>query len=308
MLPDTQRELLRRCDADAERSSRGCTSGHRPAQVKQVSVWCLDGMTFQSDLEAYKCPSVRSASHVCLRGRNLTKWTWGCVSVYTLTVRIATLRLSIRRMIKRTSTPSDSSRNISPWACVPPCVQDELLGHQMWWWVIRIVAMLAMTKNPLLDEGDHVHEDHDVHCSASGTEDCLVMCSLFHCTTLYLFWVFFGLYGVVVYSLVVLYDLVLVSVVSPFVRRSEVNPLFIRIACIFVRASALGTARPRSFRNFVSLRNPSKLLLSCVSMILKSFHNVDPFECSSTLNCKIQGSTWWIDCWFVALLASWLLR
>ena len=29
--------------------------------------------------------------------------------------------------------------------------------------------------NEDLDEGDHVHEDHDDHCSASGTEDCLVM-------------------------------------------------------------------------------------------------------------------------------------
>ena len=30
---------------------------------------------------------------------------------------------------------------------------------------------------------DHVHEDHDDHCSASGSEACLVTISLFHCTT-----------------------------------------------------------------------------------------------------------------------------
>ena len=31
------------------------------------------------------------------------------------------------------------------------------------------------------DESDHVHEDHDDLCSASGSDDGLVMCSLFHC-------------------------------------------------------------------------------------------------------------------------------
>ena len=31
-----------------------------------------------------------------------------------------------------------------------------------------------------LVEGDHVHEDHDNHLSASGSEDYLVMFSLFH--------------------------------------------------------------------------------------------------------------------------------
>ena len=33
-----------------------------------------------------------------------------------------------------------------------------------------------------LDESDHVHEDNDDQCSTSGTEDCLVMFSHFHCT------------------------------------------------------------------------------------------------------------------------------
>ena len=32
------------------------------------------------------------------------------------------------------------------------------------------------------DESDHVHEDHDDHYSAPGSEACLVMFPLFHCT------------------------------------------------------------------------------------------------------------------------------
>ena len=71
------------------------------------------------------------------------------------------------------------------------------------------------------DECDHVIEDHDDRSSASGNEDCLVMFSVFHCTTS----LYTGCsYGVVASSLVGLHDLVLVSVVTPFVRRSDVNP------------------------------------------------------------------------------------
>ena len=47
-----------------------------------------------------------------------------------------------------------------------------------------IVARFVTTKNPTHedhDEGDHVHEEHDGHCSASGSEDCLVRFSLFNC-------------------------------------------------------------------------------------------------------------------------------
>ena len=78
-----------------------------------------------------------------------------------------------------------------------------------------------------LDEGDHVHEDHDDHCSASGTEDRLVMSSLVHCTTC----LFFCLCGVAASSLVGLYHLTLVSVVSPFVKRSVVYPCFTLLLC-----------------------------------------------------------------------------
>ena len=34
-----------------------------------------------------------------------------------------------------------------------------------------------------LDGSDHVHEDNDDHCSATGSEASLVMFSHFHCAT-----------------------------------------------------------------------------------------------------------------------------
>ena len=51
--------------------------------------------------------------------------------------------------------------------------------------VIVIVAMFAMKKNPTMNtlmKSDQVHEEHDDHRSASGTEECLVMFFLFHST------------------------------------------------------------------------------------------------------------------------------
>ena len=65
------------------------------------------------------------------------------------------------------------------------------------------------------DEGDHVQEDHNDHCS----EDCFVMFSLSDREIT----AFFGLFGVAASSLVGLYDLVLVSAVSPLWRRSDVR-------------------------------------------------------------------------------------
>ena len=89
--------------------------------------------------------------------------------------------------------------------------------------------------------------------NASGSEICLVMFSF--CTVQFVcIHVLFGLYGVAATSVVRLYDLVLVSVASPFCR-SDVVPVVIcyshqilpcRIACIPVRACAFDTARPRS--------------------------------------------------------------
>ena len=126
-----------------------------------------------------------------------------------------------------------------------------------------------------LDEGDNVHEDHDDHWSASGSEDCLVMFPLSHCKNALVFRVFFGLYGVAASSLIGLYDLVLVSVVTPVLWKKRHTSSFFhlllcpilpcRIARVLLRACAFGTARPRrsaprSFRNFASSRNLRNLL------------------------------------------------
>ena len=62
------------------------------------------------------------------------------------------------------------------------------------------------------------------------------MFSLSHCANCLFFRVFFGLYGVAASSLIGLYDLVLVSVVSPFCRTRDVNPLF---ALAFLSSSSM---------------------------------------------------------------------
>ena len=139
--------------------------------------------------------------------------------------------------------------------------------------VFVIVAMFVMAKN----QGDHVHDEHNDHCAASGTEDCTVMFSFFICTTLSLSRVFFGLCGVAASSLVGLYDLVLVSLRNQIFRRSDVNPLFF---CKFVKFIHVGSRvslfvhahlvllvlevalHDRSV--FFFLRNQNNLLLSCV--------------------------------------------
>ena len=71
-----------------------------------------------------------------------------------------------------------------------------------------------------LDETDHVHEDNDDHCSASYTEDCLAMFFPFPLYNVFVFRVFFGLYGVTASSL--LYDLRIDLCSKPFLRH--VNP------------------------------------------------------------------------------------
>ena len=98
------------------------------------------------------------------------------------------------------------------------------------------------------------------------------MSSLVHCTTC----LFFGLCGVAASSLVGLYDLALVSVASPFVKKAlYTNVLlcssvkFIHVGLrvsLFVHAhlvlQVIGVVAPRSLRDFVSLRNSSNLLLA----------------------------------------------
>ena len=124
-----------------------------------------------------------------------------------------------------------------------------------------------------LDEGDHVHESHDYHCSASGPEDCLVVFSLVplyilfsRCSSVFTVSVPSSSEG--------LHELVLVSVVSPYCTTQFLSlhllPCQIlpcRLACILVRACAFDTAilrggAPRSFRNCAHSRNPSNLSLS----------------------------------------------
>ena len=81
-----------------------------------------------------------------------------------------------------------------------------------------------------LVESTHVHDDHDDHdCSASGSEDCLVKFPFFLMYNVLVCKVFFGPYGVAASSLVGLYDLVLVSVVSPFCRGSHVILFFFHL-------------------------------------------------------------------------------
>ena len=74
-----------------------------------------------------------------------------------------------------------------------------------------------------LDEGDHVHEDNDDHCSATGSE---AVWSCFPVSTVQLYCIQGVLwsYGVAASSRIGLYDLVQASVISPFVRRHDVSP------------------------------------------------------------------------------------
>ena len=88
-----------------------------------------------------------------------------------------------------------------------------------------------------LDEGDHVHEDHDDHSSASAAQDCWVMCSLFHSTSCF----YSGCYSDSTVSLPPPWEgcttLSSVSVVRPFCGRSDVIPLII---CCWVKFFHVG--------------------------------------------------------------------
>ena len=154
-----------------------------------------------------------------------------------------------------------------------------------------------------LDAGDHVHEDHDEHLFSIGVLRIVWSCFPFSTVQLVCIqgdsWVFFWCRC-----------LLLGRVARPCIglcgkpvrqkkrRKSNFHLLYCQIlqcrtARILVRACALATARPRgsaprSFRNFVSLRNASSLLLSGVFVILQSFHVVDPFHYFSMQNCECQ--------------------
>ena len=115
-------------------------------------------------------------------------------------------------------------------------------------------------------------------------------CFPFPLYNLFVFSAFLGLCGVAASSLVWLDDLVLVSVVTPFFKRSDVNPSFHLLLCQILpyrSACALDSAHrrssgPRLFSNCAFSQNLSNLLLFL--------------------------SVWWIHCRFLALPASWPLR
>ena len=154
-------------------------------------------------------------------------------------------------------------------------------------------------------EGDHVHDDHDGHCCASGSEDCLVMCSLFHSTLCWHSVCSSVFDGVASSSLLGFYDLVLVSVGSPSCRSSHEIPVLtcysvkffhVGLQCILVRACAFDTSRPRgsaprSFRNYGSPWSPSNLSFFYVFVILQSVHDIDTFVYSSMRFFELQGRT-----------------
>ena len=166
--------------------------------------------------------------------------------------------------------------------------------------------MFAMTKNPTMKTSTKVTMSRKTTTTAVQQRVLRIVWSSFpflHCKNLFVFSVFFGLYGVAASALVVRPCIGLCSrpVFHKKRRKSIVHLLFCenllcRIACILVRACALGTSRPRgsaprSFRNFVSLRNPSNLLLSCVFVIKQSFHNVDPLSILQCSIVKFHGRT-----------------
>ena len=64
--------------ADAEVSLRGSGSGNRRTQVRQVSVWWLDGLTFQSCESAEVC----RVRHMCVWELERWKSARECVPVY----------------------------------------------------------------------------------------------------------------------------------------------------------------------------------------------------------------------------------
>ena len=133
ILPDNQRESWRRCNAGAERSGRGSGSGNRRTQVRQVSVWWLDVMIVQSDLEPSKCWSVQSASHVRLGRKNAAKkCAWECVSVCAPRSDCHSSIVNSKNNQKHIYTIcSVSPQQVALVWCSFLCSR-RVLGHQMW--------------------------------------------------------------------------------------------------------------------------------------------------------------------------------
>ena len=119
---------------------------------------------------------------------------------------------------------------------------------------------------------------------------------------MFVFPAFPSLYGVAASSLVGLYDLVLVSVVSPFVRRCDEKPFCICYAVEFflvgLRESLFVHVHWVLLVLEVALHDSSVIVFLCETqfislnfVILQSFHYVNLFEYSSMLTCELQGHT-----------------
>ena len=133
-------------------------------------------------------------------------------------VRIVSIRLSIRRR----------SKNLHHLICVAATSRPEL--------VFFLVFKTSVGTQDVVGYCDcrHVCDDEESH-QTLGTEDCLVMFSLAS-------------------SMVGLYDLVSVCVVSPFCQKKRRNFSFhlllcqilpCRTACLLVRVCVFSTGRPR---------------------------------------------------------------
>ena len=80
-------------------------------------------------------------------------------------------------------------RNLHYLICITAAVRPELVFHLKTSAGTSDVVVYCDCRHGSDDEeshhdelveDDHVHEDHDEHCSASGTQDCLVMFALFN--------------------------------------------------------------------------------------------------------------------------------
>ena len=124
-----------------------------------------------------------------------------------------------------------------------------------------------------LVEGDHVHEDHDNHLSASSSEDCLVMFFPFPHVRFVCIQSVLRLYSVAASSSVALYDLVWVSEVTPFFN--DVNHF---ILATLTNYSMSDCVYPCSSKRIwlllvleVALHDRSVILFLCGTQVISCF-------------------------------------
>ena len=112
--------------------------------------------------------------------------------------------MSLRRMffLRKTTLSESSRKKVALRLCSFVCSRrvagtSDVAGHSD-----RHVCDDEESHHEDLQESDHVHEDHDDQCPASGSEACLVMFSPFPQHNLIVFRVCFGLYGVAASSFI----------------------------------------------------------------------------------------------------------